>query len=202
MSSTYCMEGMGSTGSSIVTAAGGAIASASPLAGPAAPIVAAVGGLVAAAGAIAGALHIGQGCGATCIQATSIVNSAEPAFRLNLEGYENGTIDQTTALNNFNQMWTAIQQSCGQIPGTAGEKCVSDRQAGACTWKQTANPEYPGQPNIGACWNWWNAYHDPLEQPSLVPTSGGTVVSGLTSNPTLLIGAGLLVVALMFGGGK
>ena len=201
--------GLGSAGSNIGTSVGGTIMSTAPLiaaipiAGlPAAAVVAAVGALVALGSVIAGALHIGEGCGATCVQATNVVNSAEPTFRMNLEAYETGVIDQPTAQNNFSQMWTAIQQSCGAIPGVAGQDCVSDRQSGACKWKQTGQPIYQGQPNLGECWNWWNAYHDPLTYDALVPYNAGStnssssVVSDLTSNP-LLIGGVLLAIGLM-----
>src|ERR1035437_2102633 len=91
--------GVGSTGSNVVTAVGGTIMSAAILAGPAAPLVAAVGALVALGGVMAGALHIGEGCGPTCIQATQVVNGAEPSFKMNLDAYEAGTIDQATALD-------------------------------------------------------------------------------------------------------
>src|ERR1035437_8282134 len=153
--------GMGSTGSSIVTATGGTIMAASPLAGPATPLVAAVGALVALGGVIAGALHIGEGCGPTCIQATNVVNSAEPTFKMNLDAYESGVIDQPTAQNNFQQMWTAVQQSCGAIPGVAGQNCIGDRQAGACHYQDKGN-----------CWNWFVGYHDPLLFPAPVTFSG------------------------------
>lgn len=187
--------GMGSTGSNVVTAVGGTIMSAAVLAGPAAPLVAAVGALVALGGVMAGALHIGEGCGPTCIQATQIVNQAEPTFKMNLDAYEAGTIDQSTAVSNFQQMWTAVQQSCGAIPGVAGQNCVSDRAAGSCKWKDNGN-----------CWNWDIGYHQPLLSPATVPYSGGTgistsnIIGTLTSNPMLLVGGALLVVGLMASG--
>ena len=170
-----------------------------------APVV----GLVIAAAAIAKALNVGEGCGPTCIQATNIVNQAEPIFRQNVAEYESGGIDQATAVSNWTQMWSAIQQACGGIPGAAGSKCVSDRAVGSCKYKQTAAPKYPGEPQLGECWNWDAAYHQPLLQPALVAFSGGgvngslnSVVSSLTSNPMLLIGAGLLVVGLMSKGDR
>lgn len=223
MISSYAYAGMGSAGTQVATSVGsGAMAVGSSLmtagiaTGPAAPIVIAVGALIDIGAAIASALHIGEGCGQTCVQATSVVNSAEPTFQANLTGYEQGVIDQTTALNNFNGMWLAIQQSCGAIPGAAGQNCVGDRQQGACKWKQTANPQYPGQPAMGQCWNWWNAYHDPLTLPSQVPFGGGTSTTttgttGVTNTsvspaPTtpsfnlsmpLILGAGLILVGVV-----
>lgn len=185
-------RGMGSTGSSVVVGVGGAIASASALAGPAAPLVAAIGGVVALAGIVAGALHVGEGCGPTCIQATSIVNQAEPLFRQNVELYQSGQEDQGLALLNFNQLWTAVQQSCGAIPGAAGANCVSDRAAGSCKWKDAS----------GQCWNWDIGYRQPL----LVANANNSSVNGNSNNllgnsvnPMLLVGAGILVLGLMMG---
>ena len=145
------MEGLGSvqtmdTTYNTVTAVGGTIASVGG------PIGGAVGALIAAGAQIAKALKIGYGCGPTCQQATQIVNSAESTFNMNVDGYESGQIDQATAISNWNGMWNAIQQSCGQIPGAAGRDCVSDRAAGSCKWKQTAagaSKGYPGVPKEG-----------------------------------------------------
>lgn len=188
----YPNMGLGSAGSSIIQATGGAVASAAPLAGPAAPIVAAVGGLIALAGTIVGAIHLGEGCGPTCIQATQIVNQAEPVFKQNLDGYENGILDQQTALSNFNQMWTAVQSTCGAIPGKAGQDCVGDRREGACKWQDN-----------GQCWNWFVGYRDPLLQPARTPYQSqasliGGDVGGMISSP-LIIGGVLLLVALSMG---
>jgi hypothetical protein len=196
-------RGFGSQGSNAGVAAGGAIAAAGGLVSgtviglPVGVVMAAVGALVALGSTIAGALHIGEGCGPTCIQATNVVNGAEPTFKMNVDAYEAGTIDQSTAVSNYQQMWNAVQQSCGAIPGTAGKDCVGDRQAGACKWKSN-----------GQCWNWDIGYHQPLLQPATVPYSGGptsvdgaagSIVSSLTSNPMLLVGGVLLVVGLMAG---
>lgn len=134
---------LGSAGSSAGIVVGGSVASAAPLAGPAAPLVAAVGGVIAAASAIAGALHIGEGCGPTCVQATQIVNQAAIVLQQNLAAFQSKTIDKQTALNNFNQVWLAVQQSCGAISGAAGQNCVGDRQR-------------------GGKWDWFSYYYDPI----------------------------------------
>ncbi len=192
----YPNMGMGSAGSSITQAVGGSVAAASPLAGPAAPIVAAVGGLIALAGTIAGAIHLGEGCGPTCVQATQIVNQAEPIFKQNLDGYESGILDQSTALDNFNKMKIAIQQACSGIPGKAGTDCYGDRfTEGGCKWQDN-----------GTCWNWNVGYRDPLLKPATTPYQGASsLVSSAESLfsgiPTmLLIGGGLLLVGLSMGG--
>lgn len=200
----YPNYGFGNTGSTIVSSVGGvtqtvglSLAKAGLIAGPAGAIVSAVGALVALAGTIAGALHIGEGCGQTCIQATQIVNQAEPLLQQNLAAYENGQLDQATALNNFDQVWGAVQTACKQIPGAAGSNCVSDRQAGSCKWKGSD----------GQCWNWFVGYRDPLTKPSNVPyvgaTVGGVDLTSLFSGSTstmLLVGGGLALVGLLMVG--
>lgn len=173
--------GLGSAGSSAVAGAGGTISSIGLV--TANPVMIAVGGLVALGASIAGALHVGEGCGPTCIQATNIVNSAEPTFKMNVTAYQQGQIDQATALNNFNQMWLAIQQACGGIPGTAGQNCVGDRQEGACKWKDAS----------GQCWNWFTGYRDPLLQPSSVPYQGAST-SGITSAISSIFGGSNILV--------
>lgn len=189
----YPHMGIGSVGSAVTQSVGGAVASASLLAGPAAPIVAAVGGLIALAGTVVGAIHLGEGCGPTCVQATQIVNQAEPVFKQNLDAYENGILDQQSALANFNNMWTAIQSTCGAIPGKAGQDCVGDRREGACKWNDN-----------GSCWNWFVGYRDPLLKPANTPYQNqNSLVGGsgesLLSSP-LLIGGILLVLGLSMGG--
>jgi hypothetical protein len=203
--------GMGST-KTIDTTYNSISAGAVAVGSMAGPIGAAVGGLIAAGAQIAKMLKIGYGCGPTCQEATQIVNSAESTFNMNVDGYESGQIDQATAISNWNGMWNAIQQSCGQIPGAAGKDCISDRAAGSCKWKQTAvgaSKGYPGVPKEGECWNWDLGYHQPLLLPALVPYGGSgvtgslnSIATDLMSNPMLLVGAGLLVVGLMSGGKK
>jgi len=192
--------GLGSAGTTAVTAGAGLAYPTAILIGGAAagPIGLAVGSLVALGASIASALHIGEGCGQTCVQATNIVNQAEPTFKMNVSAYQNGQISQQQALANFDAMWLAIQQACGGIPGVAGQNCVGDRQEGACKWKDSS----------GNCWNWFIGYRDPLLQPSTVAYTGtatstattdvGTVVSSLFSGSGgLLIGGALLVLGLL-----
>lgn len=186
-------RGLGSAGSQAVVAGSQLAYPTAILIGGAAagPIGLAVGGLIALGATLAGALHIGEGCGPTCVQATSVVNQAEPTFQMNLDGYQQGVIDQNTALSNFNAMWLAIEQACGAIPGVAGQNCVSDRQAGACKWKDSN----------GNCWNWWVGYHDPLLQPSKVPYQGASGSSAITSlGSPLIIGGIALALGLLMAG--
>lgn len=192
------MIGLGVTGPNIVgtvgTAVGGTISAAavggtsslftllgvSALAGP---VGIAVGGIVAAAAAIAGVLGVGSGCGQTCVQATSIVNQAEPILRQNLAAYQSGQIDQATAISNYNQVWQSVLTACAAIPGVAGQNCVGDRQQGACHYKDAT----------GNCWNWYVGYYVPLL----------TVIPSNTTNTTSLVseitgsGSGLMIAAAL-----
>lgn len=188
-----------------VSVAGGTIASVAPLTGPAAPIVAAVGGIVAAVGQIMNMLGVGTGCGEPCIAATNVVNQAAPVLQQNLDGYENGIIDQTTAISNYNQVWNSIVQACSRIPGDPGINCVGDRQQGACKWNQTGQPQYPGQPAYGECWNWYEAYYKPLLLPAVNAPTNTTNTSSLVSDvsnmfggvdPMWLLAGGAVVVGL------
>ena len=202
--------GLGNTTGTVVTSTGGAIASAGGLVSgtivglPAGVVIAAVGAFVALAGQVISALGIGSGCGPTCVQATSVVNQAEPLLNENLLSYEAGNIDQATAQSNFNQILNGVKSACGGIPGTAGQNCVSDRAQGSCKWKQTASPQFPGQPNVGECWNWYNAYYLPLTYPSVTVSSnsGSSSVGGFSVSNPLMIGGALLLVGLMIGGKK
>ena len=72
-------------------------------------------------------------------------NQAEPLLQQNIRAYFSHPAprpqsSQQLALQSFDKIWLTLQQQCTQ-PGTgdAGVRCISDRQAGACKWKQTAN---------------------------------------------------------------
>lgn len=176
---------LGSAGSSVGVAVGASVAGYAPFAGPAAPLVAAVGGIIAAASAIAGALHIGEGCGPTCVQATQIVNQAEPVLKQNVAMFQAGTIDKQTALNNFNQVWMAVQQSCGAVPGAAGINCVGDRQR-------------------GGKWDWFSYYYDPIANAPDTVTTYNPIMQVAQTNvsgfPLWMVGGAVLLFAVVAGG--
>jgi hypothetical protein len=150
------------------------LAAAAPLSGPAAPFLLAA----AAIAKTLAALGVGAGCGATCIQATNVVNQAEPALLANLQQYEAGEVSQEQAQAVYNNVWQGILASCAAIPGSAGQKCVTDRQEGACTWKATGTPPTPYSPADGQCWNWYNAYYVPLTYPAMNPAPASTDITG------------------------
>lgn len=150
-----------------------------------------------------------SGCGVTCVETSSWANQAEPLLRQNIAAYfsiaaPRSQSQQNAALANFTATWTALVNLCGQpAMGDAGKACISDRQAGGCKWKATADSPWPGGPAQGACWNWWNAYHDPIaNDPNVVPDSASTLastaLSSLGSLPSWvwLVAAGLVVVLL------
>jgi hypothetical protein len=69
--------GMGSA-QNLDSAYNSAAATAMAVGAATGPVGMAIGAAVAASIKIAQALHIGYGCGPTCVQATQLVNEAEP----------------------------------------------------------------------------------------------------------------------------
>lgn len=187
-----------------------------------------IGPAVAAITLGIGMLVKNSGCGITCVQTSHWANQAEPLLEQNLAAYfavppPRAQSLQQTALNNFDSIWNTLKSQCGQ-PGTgnAGVRCISDRQAGACTWKQTTDSPllgYPGEPQPGECWNWFSGYRDPIAHDTevvpdaqllassasnaadsaasslLAPFSSATGMSG--SSLLLLAAAGLVVAGLV-----
>ncbi len=196
------MRGFGAsqTGNAIVSggaAAGSAVTSGLLLAGA---ITGPVGAVISAGIALATVAIeaiMNSGCGAPCIQSTQFANQAEAALQQNIAAYfalptPRSTVDQAAALANFDKFWAWLQQQCATVPGSPGQRCITDRQAGACTWKQTAAAVPPwGTPAAGQCWNWFNGYRDPIANDpnvytpspvsSAVSTVGGAVQSVETS---------------------
>jgi len=182
------------------TAATGAI-SAAALAGlmTAATATAAiplVGAGIAAVTAIVSAI-LNSGCGQSCIVTSNWANQAEQALQQNIAAYfalptPRSQSAQAVALANFDNIWNSLVTACSKVAGGAGTNCIADRQSGACHWKQTVNSPYPGEPAIGACWNWFLGYRDPIaNDPNVVPDSvaadassagSGTVIGSPTTS--------------------
>lgn len=196
------------------------------------PIGVAVAGAIAAVGAIATVLiKEFSGCGNTCVIASQDANKYGDMMTQNLQAYLSSPIHfqslQQAALNNFDALWAVLQRACSDPSlGTAGQKCISDREQGACTWKSTpggwsqVNGQWtytaPGPAGSGdTCWNYFVGMRDPIaNDPSVVPdpvptsTTGTTVdvngnpisaVPGANSNVpmfALIGGAALLAYAL------
>lgn len=154
--------------------------------------------------AVAGALALGmalykefQGCGQTCIAASQIADRVEPILRQNLDNYMSAPVHyasmQAAALNNFDFAWAALSKACSNAQlQEAGQRCIADRQPGACHYHTSpggwAGGQYtaPGQDGSGSkCWNWWIGYRDPIaNDPTVVPdpVAGG---SGGVANNTI-----------------
>lgn len=181
-----------------VSAASTAAAAAGTTLSLASTVIPFVGPAIAAATIIIEAI-MNSGCGQTCIVATGFANQANAALQQNIEAYfqprmVNGTYNpsitlttesQAAALANFDQFWAWLQQQCSNTNlGDAGVRCITDRQAGACTWKQPASSVPPwGTPAAGACWNWFNGYRDPIANDTNV-APGATLAADNTANTT------------------
>lgn len=208
-----------STGSTVEQATASALTTAAAFTPPPANAI-----MVAAAAVLEllNKLGIGSGCGQPCIQATNIVNQAEPMLRQNILNYfaqpaPRTPASQAAALQQATAIMQSVTASCTAIPGQPGQDCISDRAEGACKWKQTTTSPLlaiPGEPQPGDCWNWVSGYIDPIVNDADVAataasstatsTSGSLASTGSTfgvSNSTLLLfaGVGLLAFAVLGG---
>lgn len=172
------------------------------------PVGAALAGIVAVGSLIANQFH---GCGQTCVAATQIVEQVGPVLDKNLSAYLGSPIRyksmQAAALNNFDTAWAAITQACSNPAlGSAGKRCISDREQGACHYRTTPggwqqdsagnwNYVYPGANGSGdTCWNFFVGYRDPIANDPAVqpdPTPASTVESSVTSTLASVLPAGL-----------
>lgn len=172
-----------------ITAAFGTIGSQIPIAGP----------FIAAAASIAITIeNLFSGCGQTCVQTSSAANQAGSYLTQNVQNYIANPIRtvsmQAAALSAFDRAWAALEQSCGNSQyGAAGQRCISDRQRGGCTWKTSPggwNPDgtytWAGAAGSGTtCWNWFVGMRDPIaNDPFVVPDSivAGPIVDNTTSS--------------------
>lgn len=126
------------------------------------PVGAAIAGIVAVGLGIASFF---KGCGQTCVQTSNWANQAEPLLQQNVQHYLNSPVRyrsmQAAALNNFDTVWKALTAACGQPAlGPAGQRCISDRQAGACKWQTDGQGGPAGSGSV--CWNWFIGYRDPI----------------------------------------
>lgn len=143
------------------------------------------------------------------VATTQIVNELEPMLQQNVAAYLAGPhtrSSQAQALANFDAVWQTLVENCRvEGYGDPGVRCVTDRQAGSCEWKDQ-----------GQCWNWFSGYRDPIANdlkvvadPSLVETVGASVEEvlgsvipgGIGGGGLLLVGAGILLLMTM-GGSK
>lgn len=193
----------------------GALLTAAGFSAMAGPIGLAVSAAIGIGVAVA---NLFKGCGQTCIDATNIVNQAEPLFQQNVTAYlaiPNGQRTQSIQaayLNNFDTLWQGLEQACQGVGGQGGQGCISGREQGACNYKTNACGWQNGiivpcgaNGSGSTCWNWFVGYRDPIaNDPYVVPDSSvlsslsnavnGASETGFPILPLLLLGIGGLVL--------
>ena len=202
----------GGGGADYVKGTGAALIAASPFI----PVAGAFIALAGVALELLGQMGVGSGCGQSCVLSTTYANKAESILRQNHDTYlslpaPRTYTQQQAALTIFDGIWLDLTQQCGVASlGDAGKRCISDRQAGACTWKQTVASPWPGDPPVGQCWNWFNGYRDAIANDAVVPDTVASSVSGAATSledalgisssssmvPLLLV-AGLVALAVL-----
>lgn len=213
-------QSIASAASSALSLTGVLLASslAIPILGPIAAGIAALGITLA---------NVFSGCGQSCVEATSIVNQAEPLLQQNVGLYLSSptrTVSmQAAALNNFDATWAALVRACQQVGGQGGAGCISGRDRNGCDYK-TSPPigwtkvngawQYQGGGPNGSgtsCWNWFVGYRDPIaNDPGVVPdpspldsaaSSIGSSLSSALGVPANVDLSGLLIPAALVGAG-
>jgi hypothetical protein len=144
-----------------------------------------------------------SGCGQSCTLTSDEANQVEQALQQNLAAYlaipngERTKSIQAAALANFDNTWAQLVKYCGSGSfGSAGQRCVTDREQGSCAyktspggWQQQSGTwtyVYPGANGSGStCWNWFVAYRDSIaNDPTVVPDA----VSGASSQVSSAVG--------------
>jgi hypothetical protein len=161
------------------------------------PVGAAVSaGVAAVASVLQGVIN---GCGSTCEVTSTWANQVEAALQQNIAAYfalptPRSTTDQAAAIANFNAGWNALVQECNNPSlGSAGQACITNREAGACHWTQPASSVPPwGSPAAGECWNWFSGYLYPIQQDEdvVAPSAGSPSTALTTANESLPGGTG------------
>ena len=190
------------------------------------PVVgAAVAALVAVGIAVANCF---KGCGQTCIQATTLANQADGILAQNVDHYTSSPVRyasmQAAALNTFDTAWAALQAACNNPSlAAAGQRCITDRQQGACKWKASpggwnSDGTYTPWGPAGSgetCWNWFVGMRDPIAndpfvQPDPVAGSTGTTTAAVNATagvnlsslsayiPYIALAIGAIVLLPMF----
>ena len=156
-----------------------------------------VGPIIAGVAILATVLIKNSGCGKTCIQTSQWANEAAELLQQNLDAYRSLPVprsraNQALALQTFDQVWARLSEMCSDPQwGDAGRRCISDRQRGACTWK-----------DAGECWDWFKGYRDPIANDSNVVDDSLSASSVSGALDSVFGGAGglNLVPILIIGG--
>lgn len=119
-------------------------------------------------------------------QSSNTADSVEERLKALKEAYLNfegrSKQDKDYALNQFDMLWQELTNSCIQIGGSAGNRCIEERKR-------------------GGKWDWFKLYRDPIEEapiketPISIISSGGSSESGISTaslfggNTNYVIGA-------------
>jgi len=205
------MRGLGQSTTTVATTIGGAAASGTlatlvAVGAIAGPVGAAIGGAV---GAVISLINTLFQPNYNKIAATTDVNEVEPYLRENLNNWlslspAQKTVSVQQAAIITAQGWIAkMQQLCQQVPGSAGQNCISQRLPGGCGF-HVAQPygwingqfvqSGPNDPSGSYCWDWGYYVNSIANDPNVVSDPGlsSTAVSSSgVSTAGVLIGGTL-----------
>jgi hypothetical protein len=164
--------------------------------------------VISAAYAIA---NLFGGCGNTCVAATHIADQAgaiiDQAFNQYMSAPVHYASMQTAYLQLFDGTMDAMDRACGDPSlGAAGQRCISERKPGVCTFKTPAGAwvknsagEWSFDPNSGPlCWNSYAGRRDPVaDDPTVVPDPGVSDLFSTGSGSSSIFG---VPVPLALGG--
>lgn len=130
------------------------------------------------------------------IAASNDVNSIEPYLKQNLATWlslpntQKFASVQAAAVVTAQGWITKMEQLCGQVPGTAGQNCISQRAPGGCGfhvaqpfgWINGAFvPSGSNDPNGAYCWDWGYYVNSIAQDPNVIPDNFSDVPSATTS---------------------
>lgn len=210
----YGMRGLGQTQQQITQAAQGG-------AGALVATLVATGAIAGPVGAIIGA---GVGLVATLVNtlfqpnynkiaASNDVNSIEPYLKENLSNWlslppsQKFASVQAAAVATANGWIAKMQQLCGQVSGSAGQNCISQRTPGGCGFHVAAPygwingqfvPSGPNDPSGSVCWDWGYYVNSIANDPNVIPDNFSDVPSTTTAaviggTPSAASGPGAVV---------
>jgi hypothetical protein len=130
------------------------------------------------------------------IAASNDVNSIEPYLKQNLSTWlslpnsQKFASVQAAAVATA-QGWIAkMEQLCGQVSGSAGQNCISQRAPGGCGF-HVAQPygwingqfvqSGPNDPTGTICWDWGYYVNSIAQDPNVIPDNFSDVPSATTS---------------------
>lgn len=142
-----------------------------------------VGAALGLAATLTGLLtSVFSGCGQSCTLTSEAANKIEDLLRQNELAYlaippnQRYQSVQAAYLANFDNTWAQLVKYCGDPSfGSAGKRCVTDRERGSCKYKDSS----------GACWNWFVGYRDPIaNDPNVIPdpTPAASLVSAFAGS--------------------